>query len=102
MQNQENSTIIAILNNINENMNKMKKSIMNEIKQTNQRIDSLEEKFENKFDTLEKKVNNNSANIVRILNITSKMQKDITDLRDDIETVYSLEKDSRKQLKKLL
>lgn len=102
MQNQENSTIIAILNNINENMNKMKKSIMDEIKQTNQRIDSLEEKFENKFDTLEKKVNNNSANIVRILNITSKMQKDITDLRDDIETVYSLEKDSRKQLKKLL
>lgn len=102
MQNQENSTIIAILNNMNENMNKMKKSIMDEIKQTNQRIDSLEEKFENKFDTLEKKVNNNSANIVRILNITSKMQKDITDLRDDIETVYSLEKDSRKQLKKLL
>lgn len=77
------------------------------------KIDALEEKFDKKFDTLEKKfdkkldalnkkVDNNSANIIKILNTISKMQKDIVDLRDDIETVYSLEKDSRKQLKKLL
>ncbi len=91
MENQENSYIITIL-----------KEIKQDINDTNQRIDSLEEKFDNKFDTLEKKVDNNSANIIRILNTTSKMQKDITELRDDIETVYSLEKDSRKQLKRLL
>lgn len=72
---------------------------MDETTQTNQRIDSLEKKFNNKFDTLEEKVDNNSNNIINILNTTSKVQKYITELR---KTVYSLEKDPRKQLKKLL
>lgn len=106
MENQENSAIITILNEMRQDMNKMKDNILNEMRQsigeTNKRIDSLEEKFNNKFDSLEKKVDNNSVNIIKILTTTSKMQKDIEDLREDVETVYSLEKDSRKQLKRLL
>lgn len=128
MNNQENSIIISMLQNMQQDITEMRQSIV----QTNKRIDSLEEKFENRFnalektfdeklatfertfddklvsvektfdkklDALEKKVDNNSANIIKILNTISIMQKDITYLRDDVETVYSLEKDSRKHLK---
>lgn len=117
MNNQENSIIISMLQNMQQDITEMKQSII----QTNKRIDSLEEKFDeklvaldekfesrfnylenkfdSKFDALEKKVDNNSANIIRILNTISIMQKDIAYLRDDVETVYSLEKDSRKHLK---
>lgn len=113
MENQENSYIITILKEIKQDINETNQRIDSLEEKFDNRIDSLEEKFDkrivsleekfdNKFDTLEKKVDNNSANIIRILNTTSKMQKDITELRDDIETVYSLEKDSRKQLKRLL
>lgn len=87
MENQEKSAIITILNEMRQDMNKMMQSIDG----TNKRIDSLE-----------KKVDNNSTNIIKLLNTTSKMQKDIEYLRDDLETVYTLEKDSQKQLKRLL
>lgn len=129
MENQENSTI-SMLNEMNQTINQMNQMI-NQMNQTisilsknqdllfeqnkaldkkiddkfnylDNKIDALEIKFDDKFVALEKKVDNNSANIVKILNTVSKMEKDITDLRDDVETIYSLEKDSRKQLKRLL
>lgn len=63
------------------------------------KFDAMEKKYDAKFDVLEKKVDNNSAHILRLINTTSKMQKDIADLRDDFYTVYDLEIDTRKQLK---
>ncbi len=66
------------------------------------KIDALDKKFDARFDALEEKVHNNSTNIITIINAISKIQKDIIYLRDDIDTVYSLEKDSRQQLKRLL
>lgn len=68
-------------------------------KNLNARFDAIEKKYDAKFDILEKKVDNNSAHILRLINTTSKMQKDIADLRDDFYTVYDLEIDTRKQLK---
>lgn len=95
MNNQESSIIISMLQNMQQDIIEMKQSIL----QTNNRIDALENKFDEKLVALEKKVDNNSANIVKILNTISIMQKDIAFLRDDVETIYALEKDSRKHLK---
>lgn len=112
MENQEKSAIITILNEMRQDMNKMMQSIDGtnkridsldkKVDSLDKKVDSIETKFDNKFASLEKKVDNNSANIIKLLNITTKMQKDVEDLREDVETVYSLEKDSRKQLKRLL
>ena len=88
MENKENSTIITILNEMNQQIIQISENL-------SQKIDEVNE-------NLNQKIDHNSANIIKILNTVSKMQEDINDLRDDVETVYSLEKDSRKQLKRLL
>lgn len=113
MANTEFSVILNMLNEINHKFDSLEKKFDTKIdafeKKVDSKINSLEEKFdgkfnslEEKFDALENKVDNNSTNIITILNTISKVQKDIIYLRDDIETVYSLEKDSRQQLKRLL
>ena len=56
------------------------------------RFDALEEKYDTRFDVIEKKIDKNSNNII-------KLQKIVIDLRDDIDTVYDLERDTRIHLK---
>ena len=47
------------------------------------------------------KIDNNFHNIIKIQTTLTKMQKDISDLRTDIDVVYDLEIDSRKKIKAL-
>ena len=58
----------------------------------NFRFNALEEKYDARFDAIEKKIDKNS-------NIIIKLQKIVIDLRDDIDTVYDLEKDTHMNLK---
>ena len=110
MANTEFSAILNMLNEINKKVDTgfdtLDKKIDIKIgtfeKNFDAKIDALDKKFDARFDALEEKVHNNSTNIITIINVISKIQKDIVLLRDDIDTVYSLEKDSRQQLKRLL
>ncbi len=99
MENKENSTIITILNEMNQQIIQISENLSQKIDEVNE---NLNQKIDQVNENLNQKIDHNSANIIKILNTVSKMQEDINDLRDDVETVYSLEKDSRKQLKRLL
>ena len=65
------------------------------------RINELDKKFDTKFDSLSSKIDNNFHNIIKIQTTLTKMQKDISDLRTDVDVVYDLEIDSRKKIKAL-
>lgn len=65
-------------------------------KKYDSKFDAMEKKFDSKFDAMEKKYD---AKFDSIENRLITMQKDITDLRDDFNTVYDLEKDTRAYLK---
>ena len=60
------------------------------------KFDALEKKFDAKLDAVEKKFN---AKFDKMQNTITIMQKDIADLRDDFYTVYDLERDTRAHLK---
>lgn len=94
MENTEFSVILNMLNEISHKFDTLEHKVDTKIdaleNKFNTKINALENKFDSKFDALENKVNNNSTNIITIINTISRIQKDITGLRDDIETVYSL------------
>ena len=116
---QINQNLLALLQNqtlIIEQYNSLDKKIdtkINELdKKFEAKIDALDKKFENrineldtkfdiKFDSLSSKIDNNFHNIIKIQTTLTKMQKDISDLRTDIDVVYDLEIDSRKKIKAL-
>ena len=116
---QINQNLLALLQNqtlIIEQYNSLDKKIdtkINELdKKFEAKIDALDTKFENrineldtkfdiKFDSLSSKIDNNFHNIIKIQTTLTKMQKDISDLRTDIDVVYDLEIDSRKKIKAL-
>ncbi len=105
--------------------------LFDEFKALNEKVDNLDKKIDDRYakldkkiddiyTELDKKINDNYAKldkkiddcyakidlnrraIFRIENILSLIQKDVKDLRTDIDTVYDLEKDSRQKLKHLL
>lgn len=73
----------------NESMAQMREEFREEL---NDSISELRKESNARFDSLEKKIDKNSGNIM-------KLQKEVIDLRDDFDTVYILEKDTRKHLK---
>ncbi len=65
----------------------------------------LDKKIDENYAKLDKKINDNTATLTEMIHeITSKiasLQKEVRFLRDDIDTVYALETESRTKLKKL-
>ena len=69
------------------------------------RCDALDQKIDSRCDTLDarfdKYYEENRKEHFEMRNMLAHIQNDIKDLRTDIDTVYELEKDSRKQLRTL-
>lgn len=107
------STIVNMLIGINQTLSQMQNSMIlrdeftNSMSQMREKTDmsisnlreelcesitQMRKEFNSRFDLLEKKVDKNSNNIM-------KLQKEVIDLRDDFYTVYDLEIDTRKHLK---
>ncbi|MCI8481980.1 MAG: hypothetical protein HFJ27_02610 [Clostridia bacterium] len=98
---------------INDNYAKLNKKIDDCYAKLDKKIDDiyteLDKKINDNYAKLDKKIDDcyakidlNRRAIFRIENILSLIQKDVKDLRTDIDTVYDLEKDSRQKLKHLL
>lgn len=70
-----------------------------------QKIDARCDALDTKCDSLDAKIDKyyeeNRKEHFEMRNMLAHIQNDIKDLRTDIDTVYDLEKDSRKQLRKL-
>lgn len=69
------------------------------------RCDALDQKIDARCDSLDAKIDKyykeNRKEHFEMRNMLAHIQNDIKDLRTDIDTVYDLERDSRKQLRKL-
>lgn len=79
-------------NSMSQMREKTDMSISNLREELCESITQMRKEFNSRFDLLEKKVDKNSNNIM-------KLQKEVIDLRDDFYTVYDLEIDTRKHLK---
>ena len=70
-----------------------------------ERCNALDQKIDARCDSLDAKIDKyyeeNRKEHFEMRKLLAHIQNDIKDLRTDIDTVYDLEKDSRKQLRKL-
>ena len=82
------------------------KEILDILKQIQANLTTLNEKVDNNYASLNQKIDDVytglSARIKKNNSLILSLQKDVKDLRTDIDTVYALEKDSRKKLKQLI
>lgn len=112
MENQENTVyMMNVLKEIHHTtivLSQNQSTLFNEFKTLNEKIDKLDQKIDDNYAKLDKKIDDNSAKIdknrqaiFRVQNILCHIQKEIKDLRTDIDIVYDLENDSRKKLKHL-
>ncbi len=117
MDNQKNMTyLIDMVKQIHETTLSLDQKI-------DERFDTLDTKIDTRYDALDQKIDarcdvldarcdsldtkidkyyeQNRKEHFEMRNMLAHIQNDIKDLRTDIDTVYDLEKDSRKQLRKL-
>ena len=96
MRNEFTNSMAQMRNEFTNSMSQMREktdmSISNLREELCESITQMRKEFNSRFDLLEKKVDKNSNNIM-------KLQKEVIDLRDDFYTVYDLEIDTRKHLK---
>lgn len=75
------------------------------VKQIHETTLSLNQKIDARCNSLDAKIDKyyeeNRKEHFEMRNMLAHIQNDIKDLRTDIDTVYDLERDSRKQLRKL-
>lgn len=113
MENQENMTyVVAMLKQISQTTLSLSQSqtmLIEQYKSLDQKYDSLDKKvgtLEQKYDSLDEKLDKyyeeNRREHFEMRNILAHIQHDIKDLRTDIDTVYDLEKDSRKKIDHLI
>lgn len=88
---------------LNDKMDKQYKALNNKM---DKQYKVLNDKMDKQYETLNEKIDRhyeeNRLEHIEIRNILSSIQKDVKDLRDDVDTIYALEKDSRKKIRKLM
>ena len=107
MENNEATTIVIdMLKQITTTLSQNQTILFDQIKAMNKDIQLLNDKMDNQYKTLNDKIDRNyeenRLEHIEIRNILSSIQKDIKDLRDDVDTIYALERDSRKTIRKLM
>lgn len=86
---------VHLLNQQVDSLNQQVGSLNRKVDSLDQKVDSLDQKVDNHYEI-------NRKEHFEMKNMMFQMQKDIKDLRTDIDTVYDLENDSRKTIQKLL
>jgi hypothetical protein len=71
-------------------------------KKIDARCDELDAKYEGLSQKLDRYYEENRKEHYKMMHLISGLQKDVTNLRTDIDTVYVLEKDSQKMIEKLI
>ena len=105
------NTLTSQVSELQANVNELK-TVVSELKDKVNELDSKVNELDAKFTALDAKVDALDAKVDRhyeenrkehfeIKNTLIQMQKDIKDLRTDIDTVYDLQKDSINSRKKL-
>ncbi len=88
---------------LNNKMDKQYETLNNKM---DKQYETLNNKMDKQYKALDEKIDKhyeeNRLEHIEIRNILSSIQKDVKDLRDDVDTIYALEKDSRKTIRKLL
>lgn len=107
MENNENTTIVIdMLKQITTTLSQNQTILFDQIKSMNKDIQLLNVKMDSQYKTLNNKIDRNyeenRLEHIEIKNILSSIQKDVKDLRDDVDTIYALERDSRKTIRKLM
>lgn len=129
MENNENTTIVInMLKQITTTLSQNQTILFDQIKSMHKGLQLLNDKMDNQYKTLNDKMDSqyktlndkmdkqyktlndkidrnyeeNRLEHIEIRNILSSIQKDVKDLRDDVDTIYALEKDSRKTIRKLM
>lgn len=118
MENNETTTIVIdMLKQITTTLSQNQTILFDQIKSMHKGIQSLNDKMDSQYKTLNDKMDNqyktlndkidrnyeeNRLEHIEIRNILSSIQKDVKDLRDDVDTIYALERDSRKTIRKLM
>lgn len=107
MENNETTTIVIdMLKQITTTLSQNQTILFDQIKAMNKDIQLLNDKMDKQYKTLNDKIDRNyeenRLEHIEIKNILSSIQKDIKDLRDDVDTIYALERDSRKTIRKLM
>lgn len=106
MENNENTTIVIdMLKQITTALSQNQTILFNQIKSLNDKYQLLNNKMDEQYKTLNDKMDKhyeeNRLEHIEIRKILSSIQKDVRNLRDDVDTIYDLEKDSRKKIRKL-
>lgn len=117
MENNENTTIVIdMLKQITATLSKNQTILFNQIKSLDDKYqllnnkmdeqykdlnDKMDEQYKTLNDKMDKHYEENRLEHIEIRNILFNIQKDVKDLRDDVDTIYDLEKDSRKKIRKL-
>ena len=86
---------------LNEKVDRLDQKVDDNYSKLNQKIDNNYAKLDKKIDDNSAKLDKNRQTIFRVQNTLCHIEKEIKDLRTDIDTVYDLENDSRKKLKHL-
>lgn len=106
MENNENTTIVIdMLKQITATLSKNQTILFDEIKSLDAKYQILNDKMDKQYKTLNDKIDKhyeeNRLEHIEMRKILFSIQKDVKDLRDDVDTIYDLEKDSRKKIRKL-
>lgn len=106
----DNKEILDILKQIQASISGLNQKVDDNNASLNKKIDdnyvSLNQKIDANYASLNQKIDDVytglSARIKKNYSLILSLQKDVKDLRTDIDIVYDLEKDSRKKLKQLI
>ena len=110
MENKENTSyIIETLGQMQQTLITLSQNqtlLFEQYKALDKKIDSnytkLDTKINNNYAKLDAKITKNYEAIQQNHTAIISVQKDVRDLRTDVDIVYDLEKDSRKQIRQLL
>lgn len=87
---------------LNNKMDKQYKDLNDKMDEQYKTLnDKMDEQYKTLNDKMDKHYEENRLEHIEIRNILFNIQKDVKDLRDDVDTIYDLEKDSRKKIRKL-
>lgn len=99
MENNENTTVVIdMLKQITVTLSQNQTILFDQIKSLNEKVN---EQYKTLNDKMDRHYEENRLEHIEMRKILFNIQKDVKDLRDDVDTIYDLEKDSRKKIRKL-
>lgn len=99
MENNENTTVVIdMLKQITVTLSQNQTILFDQIKSLNEKVN---EQYKTLNDKMDRHYEENRLEHIEMRKILFNIQKEVKDLRDDVDTIYDLEKDSRKKIRKL-